>query len=58
MTEISTRANGTEESKELKEFAQLMQEVAELPDEQREKVTYFAQGVMAAANTPRKASNE
>lgn len=38
-------------------FEQLMQHIAQLPEEQQQKVAYFAQGVMAAA-TPRKASNE
>jgi hypothetical protein len=34
---------------ELTEFAELMHDVAELPADQREKVTYFAQGVIAAS---------
>lgn len=38
-------------------FEQLMQNVAKLPEEQQQKVAYFAQGVMAAA-APRKESNE
>ena len=58
MTENTTRTNDTKESKGFAEFEELMQGVAELPEEQREKVAYFAQGVMAAANTPRKACNE
>lgn len=37
-------------------FEQLMQHIAQLPEEQQQKVAYFAQGVMAAA--PRKAQNE
>lgn len=37
------------EQQGLTEFAALMHDVAELPEEQREKVTYFAQGVIAAS---------
>lgn len=37
-------------------FEQLMQHIAQLPEEQQQKVAYFAQGVMAAV--PRKAQNE
>lgn len=35
---------------ELTEFAELMHDVAELPADQREKVTYFVQGVIAASS--------
>lgn len=35
---------------ELDEFMELMQEVAELPEEQRVKVAVFSQGVLATAN--------
>lgn len=38
-------------------FEQLMQHIAQLPEEQQQKVAYFTQGVMAAT-MPRKASNE
>ncbi len=33
---------------DLIQFIKLVQEVAELPEEQRKKVVYFAQGVIAA----------
>ena len=45
------------EQQGLTEFAALMHDVAELPEEQREKVTYFAQGVIAASAS-RKVANE
>lgn len=35
---------------ELNEFMELMQEVAELPEEQRVTVAVFSQGVLATAN--------
>ena len=37
-----------EKQQDLIQFIKLMQEVAELPEEQRKKVAYFAQGVIAA----------
>lgn len=47
------------EKKGLADFVKLMQNVAALPKEQQEKVTYFAQGVIAASSgILRKASNE
>ena len=36
---------------ELTEFTELMHDVAELPADQREKVAYFAQGVIAASTS-------
>lgn len=38
------------------DFDELMQEVAQLPTEQQEKVAYFTQGVIAAANSRREAA--
>jgi hypothetical protein len=42
----------------LDEFKELMQEVAELPADQQEKVTYFTQGVIAANTRRKQAENE
>ena len=43
-----------EKKDEMKEFDKLMQEVAELPTEQIEKVSYFAQGVLAMSTATTK----
>lgn len=51
-------ANETQAQQDLKKFAELMRDVAELPAEQREKVTYFAQGVIAATAGRKVAANE
>ena len=48
MVAESTVEKNTEQQG-LADFAALMHDVAELPEEQREKVTYFAQGVIAAS---------
>ena len=41
----------------LKEFEELMREVAELPAEQRGTVAVFSQGVLALAQLQKKESN-
>ena len=41
----------------LKEFEELMREVAELPEEQRGTVAVFSQGVLALAQLQKKESN-
>lgn len=43
-------------TEDIKSFDELMRHVAELPEQQREKVAYYAQGVIAASNMPRKAA--
>ena len=47
VAESTVKENTTQQG--LMEFAELIQDVAELPKEQQEKVTYFAQGVIAAS---------
>lgn len=43
-----------QDTKELEQFKELMQEAATLSREQREKVIYFTQGVLAVAVINRK----
>lgn len=45
------------EEQEIMSFEKLMRKIAELPEEQRQKVAYYAQGVMAAS-THSKANKE
>lgn len=44
------------EKKDLTKFKELMQEVAKLNEQDREKVSIYAQGVMAAASTSKEKS--
>ena len=44
------------EKKDLVKFEELMQEVAKLNERDREKVSIYAQGVMAAASTSKEKS--
>lgn len=44
------------EKKDLTKFKELMQEVAKLNERDREKVSIYAQGVMAAASTSKEKS--
>ena len=44
------------EKKDLAKFEELMQEVAKLNERDREKVSIYAQGVMAAASTSKEKS--
>ena len=44
------------EKKDLEKFKELMQEVAKLNERDREKVSIYAQGVMAAASTSKEKS--
>jgi len=41
--------------KDITIFDELMQEIAQLPKEQQEKIAYFAQGVLATAGCRREA---
>lgn len=49
MAAVEERVRGQAEEQGLNNFVELMQQVEELPEEQRVKVTYFTQGVLAAA---------
>lgn len=47
-----------EKTKETEKFEKLMKKISKLPEEQKQKVVFFAQGVMAASAGSRKESNE
>ena len=49
MAAVEEKVIGQANEQGLSEFVELMQQVEELPEEQRVKVTYFTQGVLAAA---------
>lgn len=54
MAAVEEKVIGQANEQGLSEFVELMQQVEELPEEQRVKVTYFTQGVLAAAATNKK----
>ena len=54
MAQIEEKVKGQANRQEMSEFVNLMQQVEALPEEQQAKVTYFAQGVLAATMNSKK----